>query len=231
MKRSAILTFAILALAASALPARAAAFDFLPGEEGFSASLLEEGGQPATGAGSHPLSLTFKLGFETGAGGLTDGDVRDLSLELPPGLIENPNFSRQVRPCSEAEFNTPRDSPWEDSMSGESCKDGAQVGVVGVRSSAGGGTVRTFGLFNLTPPPGAPSELGFNAFGEPVVLVPSIRQADGEYGITLRARNVSQLFNVSGLTLTIWGTPWSVLHNFQRGNCLEQTGYVLSPTA
>jgi hypothetical protein len=223
MRRPGALTVVALVLAALALPARAAAFNFLPGEEGFSASLLAEGGLPATGAGSHPLSLTFNLGFETEAGGqFTDGDLRDLSLELPPGLIENPNFSRQVKPCSEEEFHTPRNSPWEESLSGESCKDGAQVGVVSVRSSFAGGTTRTFGLFNLTPSPGAPSELGFNFFGVPVVLVPSIRQAEGEYGVTLRARNVSQLLNISGLTLTIWGTPWSAIHNFQRGNCLNE---------
>ena len=55
-----------------------------------------------------------------------------------------------------------------------------------------------------------------------VVMVPSIRQADGEYGITLAMRNVSQLVDIEGLTLTIWGTPWSVLHNDQRGDCLNE---------
>ncbi len=90
-----------------------------------------------------------------------------------------------------------------------------------VRSSCRRQAPRTFGLFNLSAPPGAPSELGFSPYGDPVILVPSIRQAEGEYGITLRARNVSQLLDITGLTLTIWGVPWSVIHNEQRGNCLE----------
>ncbi len=91
-----------------------------------------------------------------------------------------------------------------------------------MRSSFGGGTTRTFGVFNLAPPPGAPSELGINPFGAPIVFVPSIRQADGEYGTTLKATNVPQLVGLTGLTLTIWGTPWSILHNGQRGNCLNE---------
>jgi hypothetical protein len=91
-----------------------------------------------------------------------------------------------------------------------------------VRSSQGGGETRTFGLFNLAPPPGAPSELGANPYGAPIVFVPRIRQAGGEYGITLEAKDIPQLTDVSGLTLTIWGTPFSILHNAQRGNCLNE---------
>lgn len=211
---------AAVSLMALCAPAGASAFDFLPGAEGFRASVLAEGGMPATQAGSHPLALSFDLGFATeGDGPFTAGDLRDLSLEMPPGLIENPT---SVKQCGADEFQTPRDSPWEESMSGESCKDGSQVGVVTLRSSFAGGSVRTFGLFNLTPPPGVPSEVGFNAYGEPIVLTPSIRQSDGEYGITLQAKKLSQWFDVSGLTLTLWGTPWSVLHNDQRGNCLNE---------
>ncbi len=61
-----------------------AAFGLLPGSEGFSATAEAEGGAPATQAGSHPAALSMKVAFNK-AGQFTDGDLRDLSLELPPG--------------------------------------------------------------------------------------------------------------------------------------------------
>ncbi len=212
----------LVALLGSALglPASAGAFDF----QGFSAAVSAEGGVAATQAGSHPVALTADFNFaEAGGGPFGEGDLRDLSLEMPPGLIENPTALSNAGYCSQVDFQTPRGkTPWEDSLSGESCQDRSQVGIATVRSSFGGGTTRTFGVFNLAPPPGAPSELGLNPYGAPIIFVPSIRQGEGEYGITLKATNVPQLTAITGLKLTIWGTPWSVLHNAQRGNCLNE---------
>jgi hypothetical protein len=217
------LAAAFLLLAAG--PARAA-FDFKPGAEGFDARLLAEGGQPETRAGAHPVALEVSVNLNPGPEspgqpGVTfsDGDLRDLGIELPPGLIENPQATER---CSQADFHTPRSSPWEQSLSGEDCPARTQVGTIEVRSSHGGGEVRTFGLFSLVPPPGAPSELGANPYGAPIVFVPRIRQADGEYGLTLQAKDVPQLVDLTGLTLTIWGTPFSILHNAQRGDCLNE---------
>jgi hypothetical protein len=211
---------AALAVAALLVPARAGAFDFLPGPEGFDANVYAEGEQIATQAGSHPVALSADFNFQLDGGGpFTNDDLRDLSLELPPGLIENP---RAVPECGQAKFHALRESPWEESLSGESCPDNTQIGIATVRSSFAGGATRTFGIFNLSPPPGVPSEIGLNPYGDPIILIPSIRQAEGEYGITLTTKNVPQLVDVSGLTLTIWGTPWSILHNEQRGNCLNE---------
>jgi hypothetical protein len=217
-----------LALATLGLfaPSAPADFGLLPGPEGFSAAPTAEGGSPDRLSGSHPQALRAELNFNLAAElpgepgvPVTDGDLRNLELELPPGLFENP---AAVAQCSVAKFHTPRESPFEASLSGESCPGKSQVGTVEVRSSYGGGTARTFGLFNLDPPPGAPSELGFNAYGAPVVFIPTVRQADGEYGITLVARNVPQAVDLYGITLEVWGTPWGVSHNPQRGNCLNE---------
>lgn len=219
MNRIAALLVA-LAIAALLAPAGAAGFDFASGSEGFDAKVYAEGGKIETRAGAHPVALTFDVNFQLEKSGpFTQGDLRDLSVEMPPGLIENPTA---VNTCREAEFHTPRNSPWEASLSGESCHDNTQIGIATVRSSFAGGETRTFGIFNLSPPPGAPSEFGFNPYGDPIVFTPSIRQADGEYRITLATTNASQLVDISGLTLTIWGTPWSILHNDQRGNCLNE---------
>jgi hypothetical protein len=218
-----LLAIALSALIATA-PAASAEFGLLPGPEGFSAAPLREGFTPAVSAGSHPLELrsefNFNLGPEEAGAPRTDGDLRDLELELPAGLVENP---AAVPQCTQAAFHTPRGTtPFEDSLSGESCPARSQIGTVEIRSSYAGGETRTFGLFNLDPPPGAPSELGANAYGAPIVFIPQVRQAEGEYGITLVARNVPQVFDLYGLTLHVWGIPWSLIHNDQRGDCLNE---------
>jgi hypothetical protein len=221
--RLALLGAALLAIAA---PATAAAdFGLLPGSEGFAASAREEGGAVDHQAGSHPYRLTTTINLNLGSESpgepgvpFSDGDLRELRLDLPPGLIENPSAVPQ---CSIARFHTPRISPFEASASGESCPDETQVGVVTVTSSHAGGP-RTFGLFSLAPPPGAPSEIGFNPYGSPVVFVPEIRQQGGRYQLSLRAQNIPQQVDISGLRITVWGTPWAASHNSERGNCLNE---------
>ncbi len=221
MRSRVALALATVLLVAAVTPAAASAFDFLPGSNGFDANIYKATEKPAEKAGSHPVAATFEVNFqESGAPG--EGGLRNLGVEMPPGLIENPPAATKQTYCKEAEFITPRSSPWEASLSGESCKDKTQIGVVTVRSAAGGGSERTFGLFNLEAQPGEPAELGARPFGQPLVFVPSIRQAEGEYGTTLKATNVPESLHVSGLTVTIWGVPWSVINNDQRGNCLNE---------
>ncbi len=197
------------------LPGAAQAF----GIASFDATLHGEGQKIDTRAGSHPVALEMSVDLDQ-AGGFGEGDPRDLSIEMPPGLIENPTV---LPVCSQADFHAWRESSWEESLAGESCPDRTQLGTVTVRSSYGGGEERTFGLFNLQPPPGSPSELGANPYGAPIVFVPTIRQAEGEYGLTLQTRNLPQLASITGLTVTIWGTPWSLLHNDERGDCLNES--------
>ena len=195
-------------------PAAQASF----GISDFQAALHGEGATLDTQAGSHPVAL--EMGVELNqSGGFSEGDLRDLSFEMPPGLIENPTVGPGLLP---GRLPDPPPVPLGSEPLRRELPDRTQVGTIEVRSSYGGGTTRTFGLFNLQPPPGAPSELGANPYGAPIVFVPSIRQAGGEYGLTLQARNMPQLTDVTGLTLTIWGVPWSILHNTQRGNCLNE---------
>ncbi len=202
-------------------------FGFRAGEEGFSASILKEGGGEATAAGSHPYQLTYSFGFRPGGAfegeegvSFTDGDLRDLGIDLPPGLIENPNA---LPKCSAADFHTPRSSPFEASLAGESCPLTTQIGVVRVTSSLGGDATRSFGVFNLEAPPGISSRIGFAPFGEHVVFDSALRtDAEGAYALSLKASDFPQTLNVSAFSLTVWGTPWAVSHNGERGNCLNE---------
>jgi hypothetical protein len=212
-------------LLACSAPGAQAAFGLLPGSEGFSVSAREEDGSVDQRAGSHPYRLTATINLNLAGGSpgepgvpFSDGDLRELRLDLPPGLIENPSA---VPRCTLAQFHTPRSSPFETSLSGESCPERTQIGVVTVTSSHAGGP-RTFGVFNLVPPPGASSEIGFSPFGSPIVLIPEVRQAGGEYQLSQRAQDISQKVNISGLRITLWGAPWAITHSFERGNCLNE---------
>ncbi len=215
------LTLATLAIAALGLaPAAAQAdFGFLPGDAGFNVRETAEGGtEPATLAGSHPYSVITEMNFNQ-AGGVSDGNLRDLELDLPSGLIENPTALPR---CSAEQFATPRSSPFEESQSGESCSGATQIGVVTLRTSHAGGETRTFGVFNLAPTPGSPSQFGFSPYGVPITITPHVREANREYGLTLGLTNFSQQLDVNGIRLEIWGNPWAIAHNGERGNCLNE---------
>jgi hypothetical protein len=217
------LTFALT------IPAQASAagFGFLPGAEGFDFAAEEHDGSPATEAGTHPYQLTATVNFLEGPESpgqpgvpFPAADLRDLRFEMPQGLIGNPSA---IGKCTLAQFNTPRSSPFEEpSRSGESCPDKSQVGTVTMRTSLLGGSARTFGLFNLTPPPGVAAMLGTAPFGQPIAFSGQVRNTGGEYGLNLEARNFPQGLAIDGVTVRVWGTPWAVSHNGERGNCLNE---------
>jgi len=202
-------------------------FGFLAGTEGFAAAVHRDGGGPETRSGAHPYQLDFEVNlnqageFEDQPGvPFADGDIRELAIEMPPGLIVNPSA---LEKCTLAQFNTPRVSPFEESRSGESCPDKTQLGTVEVKTSLGGGQTRRFGLFNLTPAPGIPAQLGASPFGAPFVLNGGLRSnPDGSYVLTLEAHNIPQRLDIYAVKLSLWGVPWSASHNGERGDCLNQ---------
>ncbi len=202
-------------------------FGFLSGPEGFSATVYADGGEAATQAATHPYGLDLEIGLNQGGefeaqpgAAFPDGDPRDLRIELPPGLLANP---AALAKCSAEQFHSPRLSPFEVSRSGESCPDKSQVGTVEVQSSQGGGQLRRFGLFNLTPPPGVAAQLGFAPYGTPIVFDLHLRLGQaGAYAFAIEATDLPQALDLSGLGLSLWGIPWAASHNPERGNCLNE---------
>jgi hypothetical protein len=199
-------------------------FGFLPGSAGFDAAIVADGGEAATRAGSHPYQMSFRIGlnqggeFEDQPGAIfPDGDLRDLRIEMPSGLIVNPS----VLPfCERRDFHTPRSSPFEISRSGEDCPLATQLGTVTVETSRG---ERAFGLFNLAPVPGVAAQFGFAPYGAPivfdVVIAPNV---DGSQALIIKAHNVPQTLDMHSLELALWGTPWGDSHNGERGDCLNE---------
>jgi len=219
---------ALLAYAIFVAPAIGAEpqLGFKPGTEGFDFQAIKADGSPASEAGTHPFELVGKVNLKEGPESpgqpgvpFPSADVRDMRFQLPSGLIGNPAVTTL---CTLAQFNTPRSSPYETSLSGESCPDKSQVGTVTMRTALDGGSARTFGLFNLTPPPGAAAMLGTAPFGEPIAFIGKVRNTEGEYGLDMEAQNFPQGLAADGVEVTIWGTPWAVSHDPQRGNCLKE---------
>jgi hypothetical protein len=203
-------------------------FGFLSGAAGFSVRASADGGA-ATMAGSHPYQLDLDVGLRAGGefenqpgARFPDGDLRNLEFSLPPGLILNSSVLGQ---CTPARFTAPRSSPFEDSAAGENCPDASQVGTIELSTALAGEEPRRFGLFSLTPPPGAVAELGAAPYGAPILfdLVFGGGEGGAPYSLALRAHDVPQRFDISGLSLALWGTPWAASHNGERGDCLNET--------
>ena len=84
-----------------------------------------------------------------------------------------------------------------------------------------GGSARTFGLFNLTPPPGwrrcsAPPP---SASRSPSAARSATAQANT--ASTSKLRTSPRAWRSTG-QVTVWGTPWAVSHDPERGNCLNE---------
>jgi hypothetical protein len=206
----------LLAAAPAAAPA---SFGFKPGEQGFHVRAIADGGATATQAGLHPYQLDVGFGFDEAVPGIPDGDPRELSIGLPPGLLLNPNA---LTVCQAAEFDIPRNSPFESSSSGESCPESSQLGTAEV-DAAGKGAPLRFGLFNLKPPRGVAARIGFAPYGQPIVFDFTIPQGeDGTSAIVLRARSLPPMLDLTGLRLSFWGNPWMPSHDGERGNCLNE---------
>jgi hypothetical protein len=203
-------------------------FGFLPGAAGFDVTAWADGGGEATLAGSHPYRLDLSVGLNLGGEfegqpgvDFADGDIRDLRVDLPAGLIFNPNA---IDKCTPGQFNIPRSSPFEESRSGESCPERSQVGTIEVHTSLGGGQTRRFGLFNLVPPTGVPAQLGASPFGAPLILDTVLRPSpEGTYALAIQATDIPQTLDLSGFDVQIWGTPWGATHDGERGSCLNES--------
>jgi hypothetical protein len=225
--------FGALLLSASAqadlaLSPGAAGFDVTASEPDDPSVVL--GGEAPGGydslAGSHPYALRVGVGFELGPDApgepgvpYSDGDLRNLRLELPPGFVENPSV---IDSCTAAQFSTPRQSPFGPTASGESCPDRTQIGLITLDTSMGGGEVRSFGLFNLGTLGDNRPLIGASPYGVPIVFARRVDNTGGVYRPSLELRDLPQAFNVSGLELQIWGNPWLASHDSQRGNCLNE---------
>ena len=176
-------------------------------------SVRNQDGSVDVQAGSHPYSLTTTFVLEPG-----EGDLKDARLELPPGLIGNPDATPR---CTYQEFaKAEQDEP--------SCENATAVGVATtyLYGEAGPENAQPFTepVYNLVPSKGVAAEFGFVAAKDTPVLLASSVRTGTDYGLTTAVSDVNQAALVLASKVTIWGIPAEESHNAIRGECEKVQG-------
>ncbi len=191
----------------------------------FETELTDASGNLDTQAGSHPYEMTTQLGFNVGGLDSTgfpssNAVMRDLDVALPPGLVGDPNAVPQ---CSQRTFQTV--------ASFFGCPTDTQVGTLSLLFYGNGTAEQTVPIYNVTPLPGQPAELGFTVASfvhEPLLF--HVR-ADGDYGLTAQIRNITEADPVRATILKLWGVPAEHSHDpYREGpNCASGCESHLDP--
>lgn len=176
-------------------------------------------GTPDLQAGSHPFQLTTTLMLNRAAESVkAPALVKDLDLDLPPGLVGNATAFPQ---CGEAEFR----------KEVQTCAPETQLGIAWAdinRPTAGNLTgTETWGslfpVYNLKPSPGEPARFGFVAVGTSVIIDTALRTG-GDYGAIVSVKNISQVPVLLASRVTLWGVPGDPRHDHDRVGCLAEGG-------
>jgi hypothetical protein len=198
----------------------------------FASSLENQDSSAAVQAGAHPYSMTTTIVFNhtvtdeveryvksvkgkvpEGLPEITAnifGDAKDVEVNLPRGLIVNPNVT-SVK-CTEAELETK-------ASQGGGCPSASAVGVSIPFISQFGEEISS-AIYNMVPPPGVAAEFGVDP-GE-VGLIYHIfgRARTGEdYGLTGEVTDLTEKLSVFGAKLVFWGDPTAESHDAYRGVC------------
>ncbi len=198
--------------------------------ERFALTPESESGAPDVQAGSHPFQLTTTLDLnETLAREQEDEQqaqpepsapalVRNLGFELPPGLLGDP---QAVAQCPDIDFSTIGNNDVN------ACPADTAIGVAQVTLNlpidVNGVFTETVPVFNLVPAPGEPARFGIEDDKVPIILDTAVR-TDGDYGVNVTVRNITQAAQVLGNTVTLWGEPGNPSHDSSRGwACLRDT--------
>lgn len=174
-------------------------------------------GEAITQAGSHPYRLRFGFALDstTGAEGRlvpAGGDVKDMRVDLPPGLTGNPLATPR---CAPAQFNTPGEGSTV-AHPINSCPAGSAVGYVDAQVEGHIHYVEP--VYDLRPPPGMPAQLGFQILSAPFYIDTAVHAATGR--IEAFMPDVTEVERIIAATLTLWGVPAASSHDPLRGRCL-----------
>jgi len=188
----------------------------------------------ATRAGSHPDGSTLLAWARNRDGqgtlpGYVDGSVDNISVDLPPGFVANPEA---VTKCTAEQF---RGVPLL-------CPPSSQVGVLRLHLSAECfGTPcnynnsqtwdATYPVYNLEPRKGNPAELGFSHAGGSVnVRLVGKARTNGDYGVTGFIGQIPAALVPIAQTITLWGVPWAAENDLWRTRFPNRDSLVCNST-
>jgi hypothetical protein len=155
-------------------------------------------------AGAHAdFTTSFKLKAELGEGDVAQ--TRDVSVDLPPGLIGNPNA---VPKCTMAQLSG--------MVPPGHCPQDSQVGITELTLEDRSAPLRQ-PIYNMTSPGGdVAARLGFMAsVFYPATINVRVR-SESDYGVTASVEGAAGLVGLLGATTTIWGVPGSPEHDVDR---------------
>lgn len=174
-------------------------------------------GDAFTQAGGHPYAISTSIDFNTVAtakplqANIWPAEpVKDLFVDLPPGLVGNPTGVAQ---CALAELAHSTGGTSSQPL----CPPTSQVGTTFVHFNGwpGNSVLGPVPVYDVTPPSNVPARFGFNVAGSIVVLDAQVRSG-GDYGLTIAAKNIPEGLAIAGTTVTFWGVPSDPSHDIER---------------
>lgn len=190
-----------LALLCAWAPAAAhAAF----GIKTFSAQVKQADDSLATQAGSHPFVGVTSFTMNTTSSGAPDGSLQDVRVDIPSGLVPNPQATPH---CSDALF------------AAGMCPASSQVGTEELTAYVllAPSTV-TVPLYNMDAGPDHVADIAF--------AIPLLAPRTDIIGGVRDTSDYGEFFTISGIpatpglissTLTFWGVPADAAHDAERG--------------
>ncbi len=162
-------------------------------------------------AGAHPeVNFDVKIKQDPGSKpnnfGLKDGfaTTRNIRVNLPPGLIGNPNVIGFPQQCTAQELTLEH-----------KCPNGAQVGIAAISAYDLNSELRE-PIYMMQPPGGdVAGRLGTIAGAFPLFINVRVR-SEGDYGFISDAQDLPAAARVIEIETTLWGVPAHSSHNNER---------------
>jgi hypothetical protein len=160
-------------------------------------------------AGAHPdVTTDVVFGTETSKSKWTlDGNVRELFIETPPGMVGDPSATAK---CTQLQYAT------------GTCPATAEVGtaLLTLTDERLGGrsfSVPVLPVYNMVPrTPEETAELAFSLGGIVTVHLPIDVRTDSDYGLTAINIGINRNYGLAEVALTTWGVPADPIHDSER---------------
>jgi len=176
------------------------------GLEAFSFEDMDLGGQGDGQAGGRPYEFVVKYALNTNANLVgneaSDGDLKDMRVALPPGLIGYPTATPRCPQRLEEK---------------EACPSDTQIGQLGVNLLGGRrGEIALKPLFNLVPPKGVAARFGVVINIGVSAYIDSTVRTGTDYGVLSGSFNTTGFARINEVLLRLWGVPSDPLHTPER---------------
>lgn len=187
-----------------------APFSILPAGLGFSAS--DEAGAPPA-AGSHPFLASVNVGITTIGNGKPSEPMRSVGVELPRGLVVNPQATQKTCDQNVLTYAQSMDPP-------KTCPPESQVGLAYLVQE-GFLTHGATPLYNMTSPPGMAAELAFEVANSIVVIRGGL---SGDFRLTAGSTEILSKYRITEVAFSLWGIPSDGRHDAFREGGEEAIG-------